>query len=589
MSFTWKLPNRPDSPKYREILAMIEAERERDPIKAMIWFRAVAESDFWFWQRHVMPFGTLRIQDKYHKKKGQLVIDQPWMFDRMREVQEDFVSGRSNVLYMWFRGSYKSTTIIKGGALWFLANDPSETVAVFTHKVEQTGENMGNWYVGQIRNNQTLLAHWPQFRKPRKLSDTLIIVDRPEGAHEPSLSIHPILGSAAGGHFTKILVDDAVTEKIAYSVEDCKRVENALSFIQPLRRDNTQYFYVGTPYTDMDPVWRRAAKGAGPDRFFRRISRHPAILAGNDPQLFSLRYFRDAMRDMDDFAAQSQYMLRMVPKGGAYFKREWIAYKDGRDVWRGRMRGTPEANARGCRIHVIVDMAGGETATGLDYSVARVYGFTYDRRRLVLDLWREKIGLTDMADLLFGVLPGDELLPENAWKPQGGLVRRWQRVDPDLTIWVEEIGASGHAETFRREMSHRKRMSPRSAVSCMVRELKSQRKKESRIAKLQPTYRNGLILYPEDGFGHGSFTAEDERDTFEQFLEDELKGWTLSGDTLNDDMLDTEAWPEQPESKFSYPDVPPEVYYGTGEGLAFESTMAREGGLRAGAPSWRVF
>lgn len=572
MSFRWSLPPSPTHKSYREIVAMIEAERERDPIRAMAWFAAVAETDFWFWQRHVMPLGSLKIQDKHHPRRGKLLVEEPWFFDRMREVQADMEARRSDVLYMWFRGSYKTFAVILGGSLWELARNPQETIAIFTHKVEQIGESMGGFFVQQLKKNETLLAHWPQFRRPSKLSDTLITIDRPEGPREPSISVHPILGSAASGHFTRIKVDDAVTERIARSPEDCKKVNEQLSYIQPLRRDDTIFTYVSTPYGESDPVYQRARKG----KFFSRVSRQPAVLPGNVPQLFSLKYFKELERTMEEEIFQSQYMLRIIPKGGAYFRKEWLV----------RYRGTPEEAAKGCRIHIVIDMASGK---GDDFTVLRVYGFTYEKKRRVLDLWREKIGMTDTADLLFGVMPGDEDLPDNAWKPAGGIVKRWQAIDPDLTVYVEEFGASGYKETLEREIRHRKKHDSK-AVSCRIVALNSQRKKENRIAKLQPDYRNGVFEYPETGFGHGS-QGDTERDTLEQFIEDEYKSWTLAGGTLNDDMLDTEAWTAQPEIFLPYPSAPSSVY--DDSSMILESSFsARKSGAGSdpfGGASWRVF
>lgn len=577
----WKPPSRPDHPAYAEILALIAEEKKRDPIRAMAWFAAVAESDFWFWQRHVMSLGQLKIQDKHHKRKGSLVVDEPWFFDRMREVQDDFDNGRSDILYQWFRGSFKTTSIVKGGSLWFLAkNHPSacacgacpapDTIAIFTHKVDQVGESMGGDLLNEIERNTTLRAHWPQFRSLIKGSATLIIVDRKEGPKEPSISIHPILGSAASGHYTKIFIDDAVTDRIARSPEDCKKVDEQLSYLQPLGRDDTQYYFVSTPYGEMDPVYKKSIKKG----FFTRVSRQPAILKGNIPQLFSLKFFQEKRRKMEDWIFESQYMLRLIPKGDVYFRSDWLR----------RYQGRPEDAARGCRIRIIVDMAGG--GKGADFTIVRVLAFTHERKRRNLDLWRERIGLTDTADLLFGVMPGDEDLKENWWKPKGGIVRRWQRLDPNVEIYVEEIGASGYADTFKREMKHRGRHHP-GAVRCPVHELRSKTQKEIRISKLQPAYRNGVVEYPQDGFGHGSYTTDDDRDVMDQFIEDELKLWTRAGETENDDMLDTEAWPEQPEVTMSYP-APLEFSVDETGNFSYNPHASRSGETSWGSASWRV-
>lgn len=578
----WKPPSRPDHHSYAEILALIEEEKKRDSIRAMAWFAAVAESDFWFWQKHVMSLGGLKIQDKHHKRKGSLVVDEPWFFDRMREVQDDFDNGRSDILYQWFRGSFKTTAIVKGGSIWFLAKNhagdckcnacpQSDTIAIFTHKVDQVGESMGGDLLNEIENNAVLRAHWPQFRNLKKASATLIIVDRKEGPKEPSISIHPILGSAASGHYTKIFVDDAVTDRIARSPEDCKKVGEQLSYLQPLGRDDTQYYFVSTPYGEMDPVYKKSVtKG-----FFSRVSRQPAILKGNIPQLFSLKFFQEKQRKMEDWIFQSQYMLRLIPKGDVYFREPWLR----------RYPGRPQDAARGCRIRIIVDMAGG--GEGADFTIVRVLAFTHEKKRRNLDLWRERIGLTDASDLLFGVMPGDEDLPENWWKPRGGLVRQWQRLDKQVEVWVEELGSSGYAETFRREMKHRKKHDA-GAASCSVFELRSKTKKEFRIAKLQPAYRNGVVEYPQDGFGHGSFTTEDERDTLDQFIQDEFRLWTLAGETENDDMLDTEAWPEQPEIMMSYPALVEMDPDGIGSFSYNPHSTVASGEVSWGRASWRA-
>lgn len=579
----WKLPPSPASPLYAEILALIRAEYVKNPKKAMAWFRAIAESDFWFWQKYVMPLGGqdpysaeptksgYRIQDPHHKRRGGLIVDEPWLFDRMREVQDDFETGRSDVLYMFFRGGFKTTAIVQGGSLWFLARDAMETIAIFTHKVEQVGESMGGVILSQVKNNEILRRHWPQFRNAPKLSDTLLTVARGEGPKEPSISIHPILGSAASGHYSKIFVDDAVTDRIAQSPADLQRVENALSYLQPLRKDATQFFYVATPYptiTGYDPIYKRYLG----KKFFSLVRFQPAILPGNIPQLFSLRHFKAAMAKMEDQFAESQYMLRIVPKGGAYFRREWLRH----------YRFSAEQAAIGARIVILVDMASGNSD---DFSIARVVALTHDKKRRNLDLWREKVGLTGMSDLLFGAMPGDEALPENAWIPRGGLVAKWLEHDPDLRVMVEEVGATGYAETFRREIAHRKRELGGRAPSCQIESLTSRRKKENRISKLQPDYRQGLIEYPVNGFGHGS--VGDDRDTFEQFVEDEYKGWTLAGDTLNDDMLDTEAWLAQPEVFVSYPSLEVDT-----EPAYFRRTLfpvaSPEGSGSFEEASWRV-
>lgn len=572
--FSWKLPDSPDSREYRKILAFIDELKKKEPKKSMAWFAALAESDFWFWQWQVMSTGKLLIDDPGHKSLGKPWVMEPWFFDRMREVQDDFDSGRTDVLYQWFRYSFKSTAIQKGGALNFLAKDRTDTIAIFTHKLDQVGEAFGNDLLTEIEMNAVLRAHWPQFRNLQEKSSTRITVDRPPGIREPSISLHGILGSAASGHFRKIFVDDAVTDKAAASQVVMAAVDDQISLLAPLQSANTQRFWIGTPWNEEDPIEKRRKKGT----FFLKVSRHAGIVDGV-AQFRSMRMFNNWRRTMREDHFSSQILLKIVPPGMVYFRTEWLR----------RYNLTPEQAARGCRIHVKIDPAEGKKQGKRkgDLLIIEVEAFTYDRRRRSLDLWRERVGIAEAMDMLFGPLPGEEDQPENVWKVREigkrGLVGKWKLYDPDLTVWVENVGASGFDQTIKREMRQRL-IHDKNSPTCTVRELRSNVQKEQRIAASQPDYRNGIMEFPATGYGHGSYTTDDQRDTLEQFVQDEYKQWTLSGEILNDDMLDLKAWPSQPQISMSYPDSPSDPLL---LGFSMESALA-SGEREDASPSWRV-
>lgn len=580
--FSWKLPSSPDSKEYREALAFIEELKRKDPKQGMAWFAALAEVDFWFWQRRVMSLGKLEIRDPGHRRKGGLWVNEPWFFDRMREVQEDFDAGRTDVLYQFARFMFKSSAIQKGGALWFIAKDRTTTVAVFTHKLDQVGEAFGKDALKEIKTNAVLRAHWPQYRTLEEESGTRITVSRPPGIREPSLSFHGILGSAASGHFRIIFVDDAVTDKAASSPAIMAEVDSQISLLAPLAADDTQRFWIGTPWGEDDAIEKRRKKGT----FFLGIRRYPGIVDGV-AQLRSMAYWNNLRRTMREDHFSSQILLKLIPKGTVYFRPEWLRCYNG----------TPLEAGRGCRIHIKIDPAEGKRVgkRKSDLLVIEVEAFTFDRHRRSLDLWRERVGIAEAMDMLFGPLPGEEEQPDNLWKLREigprGLVGRWKRVDPDLTLWVENVGGSAFDQTIKREMRQRLIHDPASPT-CTVRELRSNTPKEQRIAASQPDYRNGIMEFPffaleggfRGGYGHGSYTTEDTRDTLEQFLTDEYKQWTLSGEIANDDMLDLKAWPSQPGISMSYPDSPADPEVG---GLRLESALA-SGGRGPASPSWRV-
>lgn len=576
--FSWRPPSSPQAREYKEILAFIEHLKKDNPRLGMAWFAAVAEADFWFWQAYVMSLGKLQIRDQGHRRYGHPWVMEKWFFDRMREVQDDFDSGRTMVLYQFGRGMFKSSAIQKGGILWHLGKDRTSTHLVYTHKLDQTGSQFGKDFKAEIDGNETLKDHWPQFRNPPQFTESQITLKRPPGIREASIQISGIMASAASGHFTHMWFDDAVAPE-EHSPVVLAEIDNRLSLTAFLGHDDTKKYWIGVPSCEQDPVERRRVKGG----FFRHVRRYPGIEAGDVYPLRSRKYYDQLRTECREDHFASQVLLKIIPPGMVYFKPEWLR----------RYSSTPERAAEGCRIAILIDPAEGKQQGKRklsDFLVIEVLAFTFDRRRRSLDLWRERIGMAEAMDLLFGPLLGEEDDPENRWKIDAvgvrGLVGKWKRHDPNLSLWVENVGASQFDATIRRELRFRKTQEPRTPA-CTVRELRSNVKKEERIANCQPDYRNGVMEFPAAGYGHGSFTTDDSRDTLQQFLDDEYRLWTLSGDILNDDMLDLKAWPSQPSAVFPYPETPPGGF--TSGMLVTESPFTSSPGVDSWREaSWRV-
>ncbi len=585
--FSWTPPSSPDHRDYKEISAFIEQLKKENPVLGMAWFAALTEKDFWAWQRYVMSLGKLKIEDPGHRRKGRLWVMEPAFFDTMREVQEIFDRHLSPALVYEARGMFKSSAVQKGGILWFLAKDRSTTHAVHTHREDKTGVRFGRDLVDEIEKNAVLQDHWPQFRGCPELSVKQITVNlRPPGMREPSFALFGILSSSASGHYTHHWYDDVVAPE-EHSPVVLAEIDSRLSMAAFTGHDNTLKTFIGVPSCELDPVYLRLKRG----NFFKRVIQRPGIEPGGVYPLRSKKYYDQLRTEVREDHFASQVLLKIIPPGNAYFKPEWLR--------RYSMR--PEQAAMGTRIAIKIDPAEGKKLGKKklsDFLVIEVEAYTFDRRRRSLDMFRERIGMAEALDLLFGPLPGEEDLPENEWKLRAagrrGLVGKWQRYDPNLVLWVENVGASGFDQTIRREMRFRKSQDS-GTPTCSVRELRSNVKKEERIANAQPDYRNGMMEFPAIawvradgqpaiGYGHGGFTTDDPRDVMEQFVNDEFKLWSLSGDILNDDILDLKAWASQPTAQFPYPSIP--------DGLSeMDMLLPFTSGSSASppaSPSWRV-
>lgn len=105
----WTLPDRPDSPVYTEVWETIVHDKDRRRAHARL--RAVAEADFWAFCKWVTSFGRYKIRDAGHGHRGRLWVDEPFVFDRCRELQRDADEGADDVFYNWARFFFKGLAL----------------------------------------------------------------------------------------------------------------------------------------------------------------------------------------------------------------------------------------------------------------------------------------------------------------------------------------------------------------------------------------------------------------------------------------------------------------------------------------------
>ena len=117
-----------------------------------------------------------------------------------------------------------------------------------------------------------------------------------------------------------------------------------------------------------------------------------------------------------------------------------------------------------------------------------------------------------------------------------GLVEKWR----PLCVWLEDYAAGGWFDMIERAMKTR---GPRFKLRRLP---PIKRPKSQRIVLLQPVYEQGLMYYPEHGFGHGSRGSAE--DVMDQYFGEEFTKWTMERNSVqHDDLLDSDAWYVQPE------------------------------------------
>lgn len=506
MTSFWKLPDSPDAPEYAAVLKQAQSLPSQ---KAKALIRAVAEEDYWFFCRYCTTMRTHVIRDPAHPLVGTLWIDHPWVFARVREFQRSLEAREQNVFRNWARYHHKTTLLTCYPQLWLAAKSSLFTAVTLTFKIDKVGTAMFRGITDELLYNPTLNDLWPErFPAEKKLfpdfTQTTVTVPRAPGPREPTFSIHSLLNMPTSYHPRFIFVDDVVVAETVTTQEQMAAVSQALRDIVALRSDDTWVGFTGTIWDAHDP-WITGCN----DGYFTRRDHwtcygRPEEMEEGKPCLFSEDMLEEWRRSMGEYVFSCQMLGVPVARYSRIFRDQWLL----------EYTNDPIAERLGKSVYIFCDFSG----EGTDYHALWVIALGPDKKIYALDLWREQYGLTEAVELLFRLV--------KIWEPNA--------------VFVEEFGAQAYEVLLRSEMESR---SFRFNVQCLP---KIKRPKPKRIEALAPPLERGELYFPIHGFGHGS--RMDNRDTLTQFKEDEYRLWSLvKKSTLTDDMLDSLAWPFQPE------------------------------------------
>lgn len=208
---------------------------------------------------------------------------------------------------------------------------------------------------------------------------------------------------------------------------------------------------------------------------------------------------------------EALYQQRPTAAGGGEFKRMWMQYYSTIDL-------------KSLAPIILVDPASGKRKTN-DYTTMWVIGLGHDENYYVIDMVRDRLNLTERAEMLF----------------------RLHRKYRPVQVRYERYGMMADIEYIRQEMDRR---SYRFAVT----EVGGATAKEDRIRRLVPLFERGRFWFPTSI----TYTGDDGKtvDLVDAFINEELLSFPVS---RHDDMLDALAriaepsldtpWPRKRDSK----------------------------------------
>jgi phage terminase large subunit-like protein len=423
----------------------------------------------------------------------------------------------------FYAPTHNTSLITQSLTIWELIHNPELRIAIIHYKLDSTGERMLRQIAMEMEKNEKLKKYWPEifWDNPRNDSPTwtqhAITVKRKGNPMEPSVCIFGLTaGQAVSSHFDIMKYDDIVLRDSVTNQTQIERTNKAWQESSALGADDTQKCYVGTRWAVNDS-WD----------FIQRQNvvktRHHDVFEDDNetPILFSKEWIASKQAEMGTYAFSAQMRNRPVAEGDQTFDLRWIDYYE-EDA---------EKIASKCNVYIMVDTAttrGAKDTKDSDYTAIAVVGLMQGNpwgQYYLLDLYRDKIDLGTLTDLLFDLV--------HKWNP--------------LRVIIEAFGAARDHEHLKLEQKAR-------GFDFRVDVFKENVKKEIRIQRMQPKMQNRQWNFPKERMIRSS--CGHPVDMMHELVDSELKHWNRSGTgARHDDMLDAISWVHSPslEGIVSFP------------------------------------
>jgi phage terminase large subunit-like protein len=416
--------------------------------------------------------------------------DNDWCFARCREVQAE----PNGCLDLWSRGHYKSSIITFALTIQDIISDPELTFGIFSH-TRPIAKAFLRQIKTELETNERLKAWFPEifWSNPRKEAlkwseDEGITVKRSGNPKEATIEAWGLVdGQPTSKHYKVLLYDDVVTRESVTTPEQIQKVNDAWALSLNLGVTDGLRRYAGTTYALGDTyALIRERKSA-------KVREYPATVDGTvhgEPVFLTRQALMKKREDMGPYIFSAQMLMNPIADSVQGFKLEWLRYY-GRETGKGMVKA------------LLVDPAG-EKKKGSDYTVMAVLGLAADGNIYLLDGIRDRLNLSQRANLLINM--------HRMWKP--GKVG-YEKYGKDSDI--EAIGMMMEQQQYR----------------FAITPLGGQMAKPDRIRRLVPYFEQSRVWLPDrlDKIDY----ENKPYDFVERFVKNEYSAFPAC---LHDDMLD---------------------------------------------------
>jgi predicted phage terminase large subunit-like protein len=419
---------------------------------------------------------------------------------RCEEVQAE----PDGYLDLWAREHYKSTIITYAKSIQDIlrshgddAPDPAEvTIGIFSH-TRPIAKGFLRQIMRELEGNQDLKEWFPDilWENPRKdapkwSEDDGIVVKREGNPKESTVEAWGVVdGQPTSKHFAILNYDDVVTRESVSTPDMMAKTTEALRLSFNLGTRGGRRRFIGTRYHYNDTYRTLIQQGTARPRIYAattdgKVEGEPVFLARDE--------LAKKRADMGPYVFACQMLQDPKADETQGFKQEWLRYAT--------------TDSRALNRVILIDPASAKKKES-DYTAGWVLGLGSDRNIYVLDMVRDRLSLTQRADLVM------------AWH------RRWQ----PMGVGYEHYGMMADIEHIR---DRQERENYRFAIT----ELGGQMPKVDRIRRLIPWFEKGRIFIPPK-LVKSNYEGVSV-DLTKAFIDEEYLSFPVA---LHDDMLDSLA------------------------------------------------
>lgn len=372
-----------------------------------------------------------------------------WVYNRCQEVQAD-PDGR---LDLWAREHYKSTVITFAKTMQDILIDPEVTVGIFSH-TRPIAKAFLRQIKQELERNETLKAWFPdvlwanpQKDSPKWSEDEGIVVKRKTNPKEATVEAWGVVdGQPTSKHYQIVVYDDVVTRESVSTPEMMLKTTEALALSYNLGTTGGRRRFIGTRYHYNDSYRTLIERGTAKPRVY------PATEDGTvegTPVFLTREQMATKRADMGPYVFGCQMLLDPKADETQGFKEEWLRYGTASPWDHNRI--------------LLFDPASAKKKSS-DYTSAWCIGLGPDKNIYVHDMVRDRLSLTQRADLLFN------------WH------RKWQ----PMCVGYEQYGMQADIEHIRDRME-------RENYRFDITPLGGSMPKVDRIRRLIPWFEKGRI------------------------------------------------------------------------------------------------